>query len=68
MSYWPYIYPCRKKLPELHAAGLDSLNVSLDTLVPDKFEFISRRPKAAHAKAELTLKHSFRYYNTRYSI
>lgn len=39
-----------KKLEELVGAGLDSLNISLDTLVPDKFQFISRRPKAAHSK------------------
>ena len=32
-----------RKLPQLRAAGLDSLNISLDTLVPAKFEFITRR-------------------------
>lgn len=32
-----------KKLPQLKAHGLDSLNISLDTLVPAKFEFITRR-------------------------
>ena len=32
-----------KKLPELQAAGVNQLNVSLDTLVPEKFEFITRR-------------------------
>ena len=31
------------KLRQLHANGLRSLNISLDTLVPQKFEFISRR-------------------------
>ena len=31
------------KLPQLRAAGLKGLNISLDTLVPAKFEFISRR-------------------------
>ena len=40
-----------RRLPELKAAGLDALNISLDTLVPDKFQFISRRPRAGHAKA-----------------
>ena len=40
-----------RRLPELQAAGLDALNISLDTLVPDKFQFISRRPRAGHAKA-----------------
>ena len=42
----------RKRLVELKGAGLDLLNVSLDTLIPDKFQFVSRRPKAAHAKVE----------------
>lgn len=32
-----------KNLPALAEAGLDSLNISLDTLIPAKFEFIARR-------------------------
>ncbi len=32
-----------RKLPALLSAGLDALNISLDTLVPQKFEFVSRR-------------------------
>ncbi|XP_059145505.1 molybdenum cofactor biosynthesis protein 1-like [Physella acuta] len=32
-----------RKLPDLKAAGLDQINLSLDTLVPAKFEFITRR-------------------------
>ncbi len=32
-----------RKLPKLHAAGLNLLNISLDTLVPQKFEFVTRR-------------------------
>ncbi|XP_020873889.1 GTP 3',8-cyclase, mitochondrial, partial [Arabidopsis lyrata subsp. lyrata] len=32
-----------KKLPKLQECGLDSLNISLDTLVPAKFEFLTRR-------------------------
>lgn len=32
-----------KKLPALKAAGLDLINISLDTLIPAKFEFITRR-------------------------
>jgi uncharacterized radical SAM superfamily Fe-S cluster-containing enzyme len=32
-----------KKLADLQAAGVNQLNVSLDTLVPEKFEFITRR-------------------------
>lgn len=39
-----------RRLPALQAAGLTHLNISLDTLVPEKFEFVSRRPKAGHAK------------------
>ena len=31
------------KVRKLKEAGLSGLNVSLDTLVPQKFEFISRR-------------------------
>ncbi|XP_014672360.1 PREDICTED: molybdenum cofactor biosynthesis protein 1-like [Priapulus caudatus] len=33
----------KSRLPDLHRAGLTHLNISLDTLVPAKFEFISRR-------------------------
>lgn len=32
-----------KKLPHLKEAGLDLLNISLDTLIPAKFEFVTRR-------------------------
>ena len=32
-----------KKAAQLKAAGLDQVNVSIDTLVPAKFEFITRR-------------------------
>ena len=42
----------RRRLPELQAAGLDALNISLDTLVPQKFEFVSRRPKKTHEKVK----------------
>ena len=31
------------KIQKLREAGLGALNVSLDTLVPAKFQFISRR-------------------------
>lgn len=33
-----------KKLPRLRAAGVNLLNISLDTLRPDRFEHITRRP------------------------
>ncbi|XP_030051638.1 molybdenum cofactor biosynthesis protein 1 isoform X2 [Microcaecilia unicolor] len=32
-----------RQLPRLKEAGLDGLNISLDTLIPAKFEFIARR-------------------------
>lgn len=32
-----------KKLPKLKECGLSSINISLDTLVPAKFEFMTRR-------------------------
>ncbi|ESO93573.1 hypothetical protein LOTGIDRAFT_215958 [Lottia gigantea] len=32
-----------RKLPQLKQAGLDQINISLDTLVPQKFEFVTRR-------------------------
>ena len=31
-------------------AGLDAVNISLDTLHAKKFEFVSRRPAAGHKK------------------
>ena len=39
-----------RKLADLKLAGLDALNISLDTLIPEKFEFISRRPKNTHSR------------------
>lgn len=42
-----------KKLPNFKAAGLNSLNISLDTLVPAKFEFLTRRK--GHAKVLETI-------------
>jgi len=33
----------QKKAMQLKDAGLDQLNVSIDTLIPAKFEFITRR-------------------------
>jgi cyclic pyranopterin phosphate synthase len=32
-----------KKLPRLKECGLNALNISLDTLIPAKFEFMTRR-------------------------
>ena len=36
-----------RKLPRLKDAGLTHLNISLDSLVPAKNEFITRRPDAS---------------------
>jgi molybdenum cofactor biosynthesis enzyme MoaA len=38
-----------RKLPALVAAGLTHLNLSMDTLVPAKFPFLTRRPVTYHA-------------------
>ena len=37
-------------LTYLADAGLDAVNISLDTLHAKKFEFVSRRPAAGHKK------------------
>ncbi|KAA8494517.1 GTP 3',8-cyclase, mitochondrial [Porphyridium purpureum] len=34
----------RRRLPELAASGVNKLNISLDTLIPERFERITRRP------------------------
>ena len=39
-----------RSLPKLAEAGLDAVNISLDTLHDKKFEFVSRRPAAGHAR------------------
>nr|KAG5692514.1 hypothetical protein BaRGS_018719 [Batillaria attramentaria] len=42
-----------RKLPQLQQAGLDQLNISLDTLVPAKFEFVTRRRGFQHVMAAI---------------
>lgn len=37
-------------MPELIASGVTAINISLDTLKPDRFEKISRRPPSAWFK------------------
>ncbi|XP_033635338.1 molybdenum cofactor biosynthesis protein 1-like [Asterias rubens] len=37
-----------RKLPKLKESGLNMLNISLDTLIPAKFEFITRRRGFSH--------------------
>lgn len=34
----------RRKLPALRAAGVNAINISLDTLLPERFRAITRRP------------------------
>ena len=40
-----------KRAPKLAAAGLDRINVSLDTINPETFEAITRRDKLSHVLA-----------------
>lgn len=42
-----------RKLQQLQQAGLDQLNISLDTLVPAKFEFVTRRKGFQHVMAAI---------------
>lgn len=37
-----------RHLPKLKEAGLNLINVSLDTLIPAKFEFVTRRKGWSH--------------------
>jgi len=50
-----------RRLPALVEAGLDALNISLDTLIAEKFEFISRRPKAGHSKVLDSIEKSLQF-------
>ena len=38
----------KRRAGSLKAAGLDQINISLDTLIPQKFEFITRRKGKIH--------------------
>jgi len=40
----------KRFLPELRAAGLRNINISLDTLVSPKFPLLTRRPQTWHAR------------------
>lgn len=51
-----------KKLERLKEAGLDSLNISLDTLVEAKNQFITRRPEGF----KQTLKVKFSFHSTKF--
>ncbi|XP_041469029.1 molybdenum cofactor biosynthesis protein 1-like isoform X2 [Lytechinus variegatus] len=50
-----------KRLPDLKKAGLDLINISIDTLIPQKFEFISRRKGWHHVMRgiEAALEHGY---------
>jgi cyclic pyranopterin phosphate synthase len=39
-----------KQLPDLVAAGMTHVNISLDSLLPEKFAKLTRRPASYHAK------------------
>lgn len=45
----------RRFLPQMRAAGLRNVNLSLDTLVPAKFPLLTRRPQAWHDRVMQTL-------------
>ena len=57
------LHPQNRKLKALQNAGLNALNISLDTLVPAKFEFITRRKghdrviKAIHESLDAGFEH-----------
>lgn len=48
----------KRKLPQLQEAGLKSINISLDTLEPKKFEFLTRR------KGKLLVLHLLMMFNS----
>jgi len=48
----------KKRSLRLKAAGLDTANISLDTLEPMKAEFITRRPKEYHKAVLASIDHS----------
>lgn len=47
-----------RRASRLAAAGLDTANISLDTLEPMKAEFITRRPKEYHKAVLASIDHS----------
>ncbi|KAK7104533.1 hypothetical protein V1264_019231 [Littorina saxatilis] len=42
-----------RKLADLQAAGMDQVNISLDTLIPAKFEFVTRRRGYKHVMSAI---------------
>ena len=46
-----------KRALKLKEAGMDTVNISLDTLEPMKAEFITRRPSTFHKEKAIYLKH-----------
>ena len=49
-----------RQLPALKAAGLSALNISLDTLQPERFEQMTRRPAAGHGKVMAAIENALR--------
>ena len=45
-----------KRALKLKEAGMDTVNISLDTLEPMKAEFITRRPSTFHKEKAIYLK------------
>ncbi|KAL1462466.1 hypothetical protein WDU94_014298 [Cyamophila willieti] len=57
-----------KQLVTLQKAGLDSVNISLDTLKPDKYEFITRRKGWSRVMAGIDLAVQLGYDNLKVNV
>ncbi len=57
-----------RKLDRLHRAGLTHLNLSLDTLRPDRFAALTRRPKLDEVLAALDLALDYGYAGERLKL
>lgn len=57
-----------KNLPELVEAGLTHVNISLDSLDPDKFARLTRRPPSYHARVVQALEDCAKYLPYRTKI
>ncbi|KAI5744198.1 hypothetical protein M8J76_000047 [Diaphorina citri] len=57
-----------KQLVALQKAGLDSINISLDTLKPDKYEFITRRKGWSRVLAGIDLAVQLGYDNLKVNV
>ena len=61
-------YKLNKLLPSLIDAGLNSINISLDTLQEDKFQTITRRPGRIINKVLASIFHASSYNNVRVKV